>query len=129
MENMTPSMRLKVKRDTFFLPEPNRGVYFRNNISSFRMEGSTIVPWIEKLLPMFNGDHTLSELTEGLPGPYRNRVFEIAEVLYKNGFVRDVSQDRPHELSEQVLKKYDSQIEFLDSFGGRAHTVFKAFAK
>ena len=32
MENMTPSMRLKVKRDTFFLPEPNRGVYFRNNI-------------------------------------------------------------------------------------------------
>ncbi|MBK5484820.1 putative thiazole-containing bacteriocin maturation protein [Peribacillus sp. TH16] len=127
MENLTPSMRLKVKRDTFFLPDPNRGVYFRNNLSSFRMEGSTIVQWVEKLLPMFNGDHTLSELTEGLPGPYRNRVFEIAEVLYKNGFVRDVSQDRPHELSEQVLKKYDSQIEFLDSFGGSGTYRFQGF--
>ena len=57
------------------------------------MEGSTIVQWIEKLFPMFNGDHTLSELTEGLPKsvPKSGR-FEIAEVLYKNGFVRDVSQ-------------------------------------
>ncbi|MGE7758404.1 putative thiazole-containing bacteriocin maturation protein [Peribacillus sp. NPDC097895] len=129
MGNLTPSMRLKVKRDTFFLPEPNRGVYFRNNISSFHMEGSTIVQWIEKLLPMFNGDHTLSELTDGLPGPYRNRVMEIAEVLYKNGFVRDVSQDSPHQLRDQVLEHYASQIEFLDSFGDSGAQRFQAYRK
>ena len=50
MANLNPSMRLKVKRDTFFLPDPNRGVYFRNNISSFRMEGSGIDQWVEKLI-------------------------------------------------------------------------------
>ncbi|MFY0783042.1 putative thiazole-containing bacteriocin maturation protein [Peribacillus simplex] len=129
MVNLTPSMRLKVKRDTFFLPEPNRGVYFRNNISSFRMEGSTIVQWIEKLLPMFNGDHTLSDLTDGLPGPYRNRVMEIAEVLYANGFVRDVSQDSPHQLGDQVLERYASQIEFLDSYGDSGAYRFQAYRK
>lgn len=127
MTNLTPSMRLKVKRDTFFLPDPNRGVYFRNNISSFRMEGSTIGQWIEKLVPMFNGDYTLRDLTEGLPGPYRDRVFEIAEVLYQNGFVRDVSQDRPHQLADQVLKKHASQIEFLDSFGDSGAYRFQAY--
>ncbi|MDM5293136.1 putative thiazole-containing bacteriocin maturation protein [Peribacillus simplex] len=129
MENMTPSMRLKVKRDTFFLPEPNRGVYFRNNISSFRMEGSSIVQWVEKLLPMFNGHHTLSELTNGLPDPYRNRVMEIAEVLYANGFARDVSQDIPHQLRDQVLDRYASQIEFLDSCGDSGAHRFQTYRK
>ena len=116
MTSLNPSMRLKVKRDTFFLADSNRGVYFRNNISSFRMEGSTIGQWVEKLIPMFNGEYTLGNLTEGLPGPYRDRVYEIAEVLYRNGFVRDVSQDYPHQLEDQVLKRYASQIEFVDSF-------------
>jgi putative thiazole-containing bacteriocin maturation protein len=129
MVNLTPSMRLKVKRDTFFLPEPNRGAYFRNNISSFRMEGGSIVQWIEKLLPMFNGNHTLSELTDGLPGPYRNRVMEIAEVLYGNGFVRDVSQDSPHQLRNQVLERYASQIEFLESCGDSGAYRFETYRK
>jgi putative thiazole-containing bacteriocin maturation protein len=115
MTNMNPSMRLKVKRDTFFLPDPNSGVFFRNNVSSFRMEGSMIDQWVEKLIPMFNGEYTLEFLTHGLPVAYRDRVLEIAEALYRNGFVRDVSQDRPHQLKEQVLKKYASQIEFVDN--------------
>ncbi len=69
MPKLKPSMRLKVKRDTFYLPEPNRGVYFRNNSSSFRIEGSGIDQWVEKLLPMFNGEYTLEYLTNGLPDP------------------------------------------------------------
>jgi putative thiazole-containing bacteriocin maturation protein len=116
MANLNASSRLKVKRDTFFIPDPNGGVYFRNNSSSFRMKGSTIYQWIEKLVPMFNGEHTLGELTDGLPAPYRNRVYEIAEILYRNGFVRDVSQDCPHQLDSRILKKYASQIEFIENF-------------
>jgi putative thiazole-containing bacteriocin maturation protein len=127
MTNLTPSMRLKVKRDTFFLPDSNSGVYIRNNLSSFRMEGSMIDKWVEKLIPMFNGEYTLGDLTDGLPGPYRDRVYEIAEVLYRNGFVRDVSQDRPHQLADQILKRYASQIEFLDSFGDSGAYRFQTY--
>jgi putative thiazole-containing bacteriocin maturation protein len=120
-------MRLKVKRDTFFLPDPDSGVYFRNNLSSFHMKGSTIDQWVNKLIPMFNGEYTLGNLTHGLPGPYRDRVYEIAEVLYQNGFVRDISQDRPHQLADQVLKKYASQIEFLENFGDSGAYRFQAY--
>jgi putative thiazole-containing bacteriocin maturation protein len=116
MIKLNPSTRLKVKRDTFFLPDPQGGVYFRNNKSSFRIEGGTIYQWMEKLMPMFNGEQTLGDLTEGLTPPYRNRVYEIGETLYKNGFVRDVSQDRPHQLKAKVLEKYTSQIEFIENF-------------
>ncbi|URT69079.1 putative thiazole-containing bacteriocin maturation protein [Cytobacillus firmus] len=127
MKNLTPSVRLKVKRDTFFIPDPAKGVYFRNNVSSFRMEGSMIDQWVQKLMPMFNGEYSLGELTSGLPGPHRDRVFEIAEVLYRNGFVRDVSGDHPHQLEEHVLKKYSSQIEFLESFGDSGAYHFQAY--
>ncbi|MFP7223675.1 putative thiazole-containing bacteriocin maturation protein [Priestia filamentosa] len=127
MANLNPSMRLKVKRDTFYLPEPNRGVYFRNNLSSFRIEGSGIDQWVEKLLPMFNGEYTLGNLTNGLPGPYRDRIYEIAEVLYTNGYVRDLSQDLPHQLSDYHLKKHASQIEFVDNLVGSGAARFQVF--
>jgi putative thiazole-containing bacteriocin maturation protein len=127
MANLSPSMRLKVKRDTFFLPEANGGVFFRNNVSSFRMEGSGIDKWVEKLLPMFNGEQTLETLTTGLTGPYRDRVYEIAETLYQNGFVKDVSRDCQHQLTQQVLKKYASQIEFIDSFVDSAGFRFQTY--
>ncbi|GIP33187.1 putative thiazole-containing bacteriocin maturation protein [Paenibacillus sp. J2TS4] len=117
MSVLNPSMRLKVNRDTFFIPDSTGGAYFRNNSVTFRMEGRTIDQWIEQLLPMFNGNHTLHELTDGLQSPHRDRVYEIAEVLYQNGFVRDLSADRPHQLPADVLGKYASQIEFLDSLG------------
>jgi putative thiazole-containing bacteriocin maturation protein len=127
MGKMDPSMRLKVKRDTFYLPEPDQGVYFRNNQCSFRIEGSGMDQWVEKLLPMFNGEYTLEKLTDGLPGPYRDRVFGIAEVLYQNGFVQDVSQDAPHQLPEPVVKKYASQIEFVDSLAGSGAARFQDY--
>lgn len=109
-------MRLKVKRDTFYLPDPEGGVYVRNNENSFRMKGGTIYQWIEKLMPMFNGEQTMEELTMGLTAPYRKRVYEIGETLLQNGFVRDVTQDKPHELNEATLEKYAAQIEFIENF-------------
>jgi putative thiazole-containing bacteriocin maturation protein len=127
MTKLTPTMRLKIKRDTFFIPESNNAVFFRNNSSSFRMEGHSIYLWVEKLLPMFNGEYTLKDLTKGLQDSYRDRVYEIADVLYQNKYVRDVSQDRPHQLSNQVLKRHASQIEFLDSFSDSGAYRFQSF--
>ncbi|PGZ91791.1 putative thiazole-containing bacteriocin maturation protein [Bacillus sp. AFS029533] len=127
MSKLNPSTRLKVNRDTFFVPDSNGGVYFRNNLSSFRMEGASVYQWIEKLLPMFNGEHSIGSLTNGLPDQYRDRVYEIGETLYKNGFARDISKDHPHQLSEDILNKYASQIEFLNCFGDSGSYRFQTY--
>ncbi|MDE5414242.1 putative thiazole-containing bacteriocin maturation protein [Alkalihalobacterium chitinilyticum] len=116
MTKLNASTRLKVKKDTFYIPDQEGGVYFRNNESSFRLKGSTIYQWIETLMPMFNGEQTLGDLTKGLTEPYKKRVYEIGETLYENGFLRDISQDRPHQLNRTVVEKYASQIEFIESF-------------
>ncbi|UOY91774.1 putative thiazole-containing bacteriocin maturation protein [Ectobacillus sp. JY-23] len=122
-----PSMRLKVNRDTCFLPDPDGGVYFRNNESSFRMQGNGMVQWIEKLLPVWDGSYSLAEITNGLPEPYQNRVYEIAKVLYENGYARDVSGDREHSLSATIMEVYASQIAFLDERGGSGAARFAEY--
>lgn len=124
---MKASMRLKVKGDTFFIPDPRGGVYFRNNTGSFRMEGEDIEQWLESLMPELNGEHTMEELTDDLPEPYQKRIHEIADVLYGNGFVRDVSQDREHQLDESLILTYKQQIDFLDSFGGSGAYRFQTY--
>lgn len=124
---MNPFVRLKVNGDVFFLPDADGNVYFRNNIGSFRIEGRGIDQWIEKLLPALDGSTTLGELTSGLPAEYKERILDIAGALYRNGFVRDISQDRPHRLPEPIVSKYAPQIEFLDSFGGSGASRFQAY--
>ncbi|TFE28653.1 putative thiazole-containing bacteriocin maturation protein [Cohnella luojiensis] len=127
MTYLNPSMRLKVKGDTFYIPDPNGGVYFRNNLCSFRLEGRTIDQWIEKLIPMFNGEYTLHDLTDGLSDPYIDQVYNIAEILYQNGFIRDISQDRSHQLPDEVLEKHASQIEFLENISNSGAYRFQSY--
>ncbi|MCK6255478.1 putative thiazole-containing bacteriocin maturation protein [Fictibacillus sp. KIGAM418] len=128
MQKLNPSMCLKVNRDTFVFPDSAKGVYLRNNVKSLRMEGSTIDRWLEKLIPIFDGTHTLDSVTNGLPDAYKEQVYKIAHVLYENGFVRDVSQDLPHQLPDRILAKYASQIEYLDHIrdsGGYRFQVYR----
>ncbi|WP_137789277.1 bacteriocin maturation protein [Bacillus sp. E(2018)] len=114
MPGVTLSMCLKINRDTFVYPQNNGGVYLRNNVTSIQMEGNTIEQWLQKLIPMLDGSRSMEQITDGLPDPYKEQVFKIAEVLYTNGFARDTSQDLPHQLPAAVLEKYASQIEFID---------------
>jgi putative thiazole-containing bacteriocin maturation protein len=114
MPGVTLSMCLKINRDTFVYPQNNGGVYLRNNVTSIQMDGNTIEQWLQKLIPMLDGKWSMEAITDGLPDPYKEQVFKIAEVLYKNGFVRDTSQDLPHQLPPSLLEKYASQIEFID---------------
>jgi putative thiazole-containing bacteriocin maturation protein len=127
MSKLTPSVRLQVKADTFYLPVQSDGVYFRNNVGTFHMKGEMIDRWLEKLIPMFDGEHTLAELTDGLASQYRDRVYQIAEVLNEKGFARDVSQDRPHVLSEQTVRRFAGQIAFLDNLGDSGAYRFQCY--
>ena len=127
MQKLNPSVRLKMKRDTFFVIYPNEGVYFRNNYTSLRMEGSTICEWIERLIPVFDGTNTLEYLSDGLSESHKNRLNEIAQILYENGFADDVSQELPHQLPDSILNKYSSQIEFLDNMSNLGGYRFQTY--
>ncbi|MED1785483.1 putative thiazole-containing bacteriocin maturation protein [Brevibacillus fortis] len=127
MTSVNPSMRLKVKGDTYYVPDPDGRVYFQNNLGSFQMEGKGIDKWIEKLMPLFNGEHTLEELTNGLSDQRRDHIYQIADMLYQNGFVHDWSSQLSHQLSKEIMEKYAPQIEFLNSFTDSAAYRFQLY--
>jgi putative thiazole-containing bacteriocin maturation protein len=91
------------------------------------MEGEMIDRWIEKLIPMFNGEYTLADLTDGLSNSHMDRVYEIADVLHQKGFVWDASQDRSHQLTNEIIQKYAAQIAFLESFGDSGAYRFQCY--
>lgn len=127
MNGVQPGMCLKVKADTFFLPDVDGSVYFRNNARSFRMDGASVQAWVEKLLPVLDGQHTMESLTEGLPVPYRKRIYDLAGMLYDNGFLRDVSADKLHQLKDEILARYAPQIEFVDNLVGSGARRFQTY--
>ncbi|WJQ84271.1 putative thiazole-containing bacteriocin maturation protein [Brevibacillus brevis] len=127
MEKLNPSMRIKVKRDTVYIPDSDGSVYFRNNIGTFRMKGDMIDRWVDQLFPMFNGVHTLEQLTDDLPEEYQQQIFQVAGTLLENGFLQDVSLEKPHELSPEVMSRYAAQIEYLDQLGGSGGYRFQKY--
>ncbi|WNB90909.1 putative thiazole-containing bacteriocin maturation protein [Bacillus sp. NEB1478] len=127
MQALNSTMCLKVNRDTFVYPDSNRGVYLRNNVTSIRMEGNTIEKWLEKLIPLFDGNHTLEYITNGLPDSYKDQVYKIAQALYEKGFVRDISQDLSHQLPDHIVTKYASQIEYINHNGDSGGYRFQVY--
>ncbi|MFS0916412.1 putative thiazole-containing bacteriocin maturation protein [Brevibacillus sp. 179-C 1.1 NHS] len=127
MDKLNPSMRIKVKRDTVYVPDSDGSVYFRNNIGTFRMKGDMIDRWVDQLMPMFNGVHTLEQLTDDLPQEYQQQIFQVAGTLLENGFLQDVSLEQRHDLSPEVMSRYAAQIEFLDQLGGSGGYRFQKY--
>jgi putative thiazole-containing bacteriocin maturation protein len=127
MSKMSGSSRLKTNKDTTFIPDSGGGIYFRNNKHSFRISGSSVYEWMEKLIPMFDGTRSMQEITDGLPETYQKRVYEFADILLQNEFVRDINHDDPHTLSEDILRTYDSQISYLDYLLGSGASRFEKY--
>ena len=47
------------------------------------MDGDGIYNWIEKLMPMFNGNYSLAEITDGLPLPIKIVYLKLRDFIYK----------------------------------------------
>jgi putative thiazole-containing bacteriocin maturation protein len=127
MFTIIPTACLKTNQDTYYVPDQEGGIYFRNQKHSFRLQGSNVYQWMEKLIPMFDGSHTMQEITNGLPDTYQRRVYEFATLLLKEGFVRDVSMDKAHTLSANIMKTFQSQIDYLDHHIGSGAAHFEKY--
>ena len=119
-------MRPKLKGDTFYIPIPD-GVYIRNNQRSFKIKGKVVYRWLERLAPYLDGQYTLEEITTGLSAEKQAMINDLINLLSHNGFLKDVSSDRPHTLSEAEERLYAREIAFIDSFVDSAAYRFEQF--
>jgi len=105
-------MRPRLLDDVRYI-ECDGGVYVENGQGSCVLNGAQAYEWIHRLVPHLNGAHTLTEITQNLPGPHREMVESLTRTLVENRFVVDVLKDRPHSLSAEELTEYSDEIAFI----------------
>jgi putative thiazole-containing bacteriocin maturation protein len=119
-------MRPKLKDDTFYIPIEG-GVYFRNNEKSFTMKGQTIATWIERLAPYLDGRYDLERLCRSVPAAKQPTVVKLITTLAEQGYIKDVSADRPHTLTPEICRTYAAAIAFIDYHLDSAAYRFEQF--
>src|SRR5579859_1095225 len=105
----------------------SNGVYFRNTQDSFKIKGKVVYRWIESLAPYLDGEHSLAEITTGLDAEKQEMVTDLVNILLKHGFLKDLSLDLPHHLSQAERATYAAEIAFIDSFCDSAAARFERF--
>src|ERR1700730_4327373 len=119
-------MRPRFHTDAFYMPTAD-GVYLRSNRSHLTIKGKAIYPWLESLVPYFNGRYELEEITGDLDTDRKAMVTNLVETLLNNHFLSDASLDQPHTLSKEELDTYASEIAFIESFQASAAQRFETF--
>ncbi|MGP4015823.1 TOMM precursor leader peptide-binding protein [Saccharopolyspora sp. 5N708] len=122
MEQVKP----KLKNDTLYLPSAE-GIYFVSNHGTLTLDGKHIYQWVDKLAPFLTGAHTLDEITANLSEDRKRMVVGLISGLAEKGFIKDVSDDRPHGLDEDELAAYESEIAFIDYYRDSAAHRFQTF--
>lgn len=121
-------MRPKLQADVIYIQAAD-GVYLRKNKGSLKLKGKSAYRLLESLVPYLTGHYSLEEITQGLDSERKAMVTRLIETLLTNQFAKDAEQDQPHQLSEQELATYASEITFIDSFQTSAASRFENFRK
>lgn len=119
-------MRPKLHADTVY-SSMNDALYIRRNNAALKLRGKSIYSWFEHLVPFLDGNTTLQEITEGLDDERKALVSHLIETLLAKNFLKDVSFDHPHTLSQEELEIYKAEISFIDSFQSSAAYRFESF--
>ncbi|MEU3016339.1 NAD(P)-dependent oxidoreductase [Nocardiopsis sp. NPDC007018] len=106
-------MRPKLRPDVYYVPTAD-GAFIIDSARSVTLRGASIYQWVELLAPSLDGSAPLDELTSGLSPAHQKMARDLVGLLERNGFVRDVTDDLPHSLTEDELHRYQAEIAYVD---------------
>jgi putative thiazole-containing bacteriocin maturation protein len=120
-------VRPRILRDAYFVPIENDGVFFRSTHRTLTIRDVPIFPWIERLSPYLDGQHTVDELIARLPDDKRKLITQLVDQLHVHGMVRDLDQDTPHRLTAHELALYEPELAYIESYADSAEHHFERF--
>ncbi|HEY0168645.1 MAG TPA: TOMM precursor leader peptide-binding protein [Jatrophihabitans sp.] len=109
------NIRPRLRNDVVFL-RVDTGIYLRSSQMSCVLKGQGVYDWMAALGPRMTGEWTVAELCEGLDEARRRTAEGLVRTLLDRGFARDAVASVDAELSEQVLRRFASQINFVEHF-------------
>jgi hypothetical protein len=121
-------VRPKLKDNVFFAPT-DEGIFLRGPSGAMELKGAGLYAWFEKLIPYLRGNVELDKLLQSLSPDRRAVVSTLVEKLAGRGFIKDVSKDEPHDLSEAEQARYADVIRFIDDQQDSAGRRFADFRR
>lgn len=112
---MEVNCRPSIRPDVVILPS-EAGVLIRHQNTKFQIEGQGVAEFLRALLPYLNGQYGLSDIIAGLPEKIRDKGFNIIESLFDKGVLRDMAAEKPHNLSNEQLQRYQGILNYLAAF-------------
>ncbi|HET8845228.1 MAG TPA: TOMM precursor leader peptide-binding protein, partial [Ktedonobacteraceae bacterium] len=119
-------MRLKLKSDTFFIPMGDN-LYLRNNEKSMAMKGKALANWLERLSPLLDGQHDLTDICQTFPEGKRPLLRQFLLALVEHGYLKDSENDLPHTLPAEMIAAYGPAITFIEAHIDSGASRFQRF--
>ncbi|HTZ43216.1 MAG TPA: TOMM precursor leader peptide-binding protein [Jatrophihabitans sp.] len=108
-------IRPRLRNDVVFL-RVDTGIYLRSAETSCVLKGPGVYDWIAALGPRMTGEWTVADLCTGLDDARRRTAEGLLRTLLDRGFARDASASDDGGLTEPVLARFASQINFVEHF-------------
>ncbi|MFG2616767.1 TOMM precursor leader peptide-binding protein [Streptomyces sp. NPDC048507] len=124
--------RPRIRRDVLFTETPD-GVLFHNADGGFRLTARSAYRFATLIVPHLTGEHSVTELCQGLGDPQRAMVGELVRTLYERDFARPVAapgagaDPAPAVPEPDVARRYAPQIAYADHYADRAEARFLRF--
>ncbi|WP_181768545.1 TOMM precursor leader peptide-binding protein, partial [Streptomyces albidus (ex Kaewkla and Franco 2022)] len=123
--------RPRIRRDVLFTETPD-GVLFHNADGGFQLTAKSAYRFATLIVPHLNGQHAVSEISEGFGERQRAMLGELVRTLYARGFARDVPEPdgKPGDEgfpSPDAARRFAPQIAYIDHYTDAAERAFARF--
>ncbi|MFJ8001114.1 TOMM precursor leader peptide-binding protein [Streptomyces sp. NPDC096310] len=120
----------RIRRDVLFTETPD-GVLFHNADGGFQLTAKSAYRFATLIVPHLTGEHSVSEICEGLGDQQRSMVGELVNSLYERDFARAVPPpatpgDAPG-TPPDAARRFAPQIAYADHYADDAERRFERF--
>ncbi|MFE4061920.1 TOMM precursor leader peptide-binding protein [Streptomyces sp. NPDC059096] len=120
----------RIRRDVLFTETPD-GVLFHNADGGFQLTARSAYRFATLIVPHLTGEHSVSEICEGLGDQQRSMVGELVNSLYERDFARAVPPPAPTgeapATPPDAARRYAPQIAYADHYADDAERRFERF--
>ncbi|MFJ9030609.1 TOMM precursor leader peptide-binding protein [Streptomyces sp. NPDC102274] len=122
------STRPRIRRDVLFTETPE-GVLFHNADGGFQLTARSAYRFATLIVPHLTGEHSVSEICQGLGDQQRSMVGELVNSLYERDFARPVpaTASQAHDTPPDVARRFAPQIAYADHYSDDAERRFHRF--
>ncbi|MFE4369004.1 TOMM precursor leader peptide-binding protein [Streptomyces sp. NPDC056835] len=118
----------RIRRDVLFTETPE-GVLFHNADGGFQLTAKSAYRFATLIVPHLTGEHSVSEICQGLGDQQRSMVGELVKSLYERDFARPVpaTAGEAHDTPPDVARRFAPQIAYVDHYSDDAERRFHRF--